>query len=268
VSETRITEATEPALEQSERSEFIAQGYALSALVNLILVLADNKYLLGRRVSEWCPGGPSLESAVAAAAIAQEELGHARALYPLLEEMPLAEVPVPLQRGAERKRKYCVRFLAEPLPTWPHVVAALVLIDPALTRMFRALSDCRYEDLRNRAARVPGEEAFHRKYADGRVRDLARTAGGRRALQERVDELLPEMLCWFGPSGERGVEELRRDGLLALDSDGLRQAYLDDIAPTLLDAGIDLHNQRTGDQWVIGELPWNRWNRLQRRLEA
>jgi len=268
VSEARVAESSEPTLEESERSEFIAQGYALSSLVNLILVLADNKYFLGRRVSEWCPGGPSLESAVAAAAIAQEELGHARALYPLLEEMPLAEVPVGLQRGAERTRKYSVRFLAESLPTWPHVVAALALIDPALTTMFRALGDCRYEDLRKRAARVPGEEVFHRKYADGRVRDLARTAGGRRALQERVDELLPEMLCWFGPSGERGVEELRQEGLLALGSDALRQAYLDDIAPALEQAGIDLHTTRSGDQWVIGELPWNRWNRLQRRLES
>jgi ring-1,2-phenylacetyl-CoA epoxidase subunit PaaC len=268
VPDARIAAAREPTLEESERSDFITHGYALSALVNLILVLADNKYFLGRRVSEWCPGGPSLESAVAAAAIAQEELGHARALYPLLDEMPLAEVPVPLQRGAERERKYSVRFLGEPLPTWPHLVAALALIDPALTTMFRALSDCRYEDLRKRAARVPGEEAFHRKYADGRVRDLARSEGGRRALQERVDELLPEMLCWFGPSGERGVEELKSEGMLSLDSDGLRQAYLDDVAPVLQEGGIDLHAQRDDDRWTYGELPWDRWNQLQRRLET
>ena len=86
----------------------VAEGRALQALVNLILVLADNKYFLGRRLSEWCPGGPSLESSVAAAALAQEELGHARALYPLLEEMPVTEAPGPLQRGDERDRRYVV----------------------------------------------------------------------------------------------------------------------------------------------------------------
>jgi 1,2-phenylacetyl-CoA epoxidase catalytic subunit len=236
---------------------FVAEGFALSALVNLILVLADNKYLLGRRLSEWCPGGPSLESAVAAAALAQEELGHARALYPMLEEMPLTEAPVPLQRGNERARKYAVSALDAPLPTWSHVVAALILIDPALTVMFNALSECRFEDLRKRAARIPGEEAFHRKYADGRVRDLARTAGGRAELQARIDELLPEMLCWFGPDGERGVEELKAEGLLAKSSQELRAAYLDDIRPVLEAAGIEL---KTGD------LPWDQWNQLQRRL--
>ena len=136
----------------------VAEGHALSALVNLILVLADNKYFLGRRLSEWAPGGPSLESAVAAAALSQEELGHARALYPLLDEMPMTEAPVPLQRGDERKRMYAVSFLENPLPTWPHVVAALSLIDPALTVMFKALRECRFEDLRRRAARIPGND--------------------------------------------------------------------------------------------------------------
>jgi ring-1,2-phenylacetyl-CoA epoxidase subunit PaaA len=137
-------------------------------------------------------------------------------------------------------------------------VAALALIDPALTVMFNALADSRYDDLRKRARRIPGEESFHRKYADGRVRDLARTEGGRRELQARVDELLPEMLCWFGPAGERGVEELKREGMLDKDSEELRAAYLDDIGPALREAGIDLD---------AGELPWDRWNRLQRRLE-
>jgi ring-1,2-phenylacetyl-CoA epoxidase subunit PaaC len=235
----------------------VAEGHALSALINLILVLADNKYLLGRRLSEWAPGGPSLESAVAAAALSQEELGHARALYPLLDEMPVTEAPVPLQRGDERTRMYAVSFLEAPLPTWPHVVAAMSLIDPALTVMFNALRECRFEDLRRRAARIPGEEEFHRKYADGRVRDLARTDGGRAELQARVDELLPEMLCWFGPDGERGVEQLKADGLLAQDSSELRAAYLADVSPVLEANGIVLKT---------GEEPWDRWNQLQRRL--
>jgi len=235
----------------------VAEGRALQALVNLILVLSDNKYFLGRRLSEWCPGAPSLESSVAAAALAQEELGHARALYPLLEEMPVTEAPGPLQRGDERERRYVVSFLDEPLGTWAHVVAALALVDPALTVMFNALRESRFEDLRKRAARIPGEEEFHRKYADGRVRDLARTDGGRTELQARVDELLPEMLCWFGPDGEPGVEELKREGLLSSNSAELREEYLRQVSPVLEQAGLTL---KTDD------LPWDRWNQLQRRL--
>jgi phenylacetate-CoA oxygenase PaaI subunit len=229
----------------------------LAALVNLVVVLADNKFFLGRRLSEWLSGAPSLESAVALAAIAQEELGHARALYPLLEEMPLVDTPGPLQRGAERERKYCLSVLAEPWDWWADVVAALILVDPALTVLFRSLESSRYDDLRQRAARVPGEEAFHRKYADGRVRDLARTDEGRSTLQRRIDAMLPEVLMWFGPSGEPGVEALKAQGLVELDNDEMRAAFMSDVGPVLEENGLRLE---------AGDLPWDRWNSLQRRV--
>jgi ring-1,2-phenylacetyl-CoA epoxidase subunit PaaC len=230
---------------------------ALAALVNLVVVLADNKFFLGRRFSEWLSGGPSLESSVALAAIAQEELGHARALYPLLDEMPLVDTPGSLQRGGERERKYCMSCLAEPWQWWADVVAALILVDPALTVLFRALEGSRYDDLRQRAARVPAEEVFHRKYADGRVRDLARTEQGRTTLQRRIDSMLPEVLMWFGPSGEPGVASLKSQGLLARDNDEMREAFRADVGPVLDANGLRYQEE---------ELPWERWNSLQRRL--
>src|SRR6185436_15147479 len=53
-------------------------------MVALIGSLADNKSALGRRFGEWAVSAPTIESAVAGAAIAQDELGHARATYPVL----------------------------------------------------------------------------------------------------------------------------------------------------------------------------------------
>ena len=238
---------------------------ALAALVNLIVVLADNKFFLGRRLSEWLSGAPSLESAVACAAITQEELGHARALYPLLEEMPIVDTPGPLQRGHERPRKYCMSCLSEPWERWADLVAGLILVDPALTTLIKALERSRYDELRQRAARIPGEEVFHRKYAEGRVRDLARSANGRETLQRRVDALLPEVLMWFGPQREPGVEALKDQGLLALDSDEMRAAFLDDVGPFLEGAGLRLGAGGRGIP--TDDLPWDRWNALQRRLD-
>ena len=76
------------------------------------------------------------------------------------------------------------------------------------------------------------------------MRDLARTDGGRAALQARVDELLPEMLCWFGPDGEDGVDELKAEGLLSMDSAELRAAYLADIGPVLRGCRPDVQDRR------------------------
>jgi ring-1,2-phenylacetyl-CoA epoxidase subunit PaaC len=244
---------------------------ALAALVNLVVVLADNKYYLGRRLSEWIAGAPSLEEGVAAAALAQEELGHARVLYPLLEELPFPHRPQPLEREQDRARRYAVSYLDAPWPAWPQAVAALALVDTALTTMLEHLTGSSYQALARRVGRILQEESFHLAYAEGRVRALGESEPGRRLLQEQVDALLPEMLLWFGPPGEPGVEALRSEGLVAGDNDSWRQSYLGRLAPLLLEVGLRLPLGLQWDlarrRWEHQELPWQRWNRLQRRLE-
>lgn len=238
---------------------------ALAAVVNLLLVLADNKYWLGRQLSEWAVGAPSLEVSVACAAVAQGELGQARVLYPLLEELGFAGPVDP----AERARAYNVSALDRPFPTWPHAVAALLLVDGALTTMLEALAGSAYEALARRVPRMLEEEAFHAEFADGRVRELVGMRDGRRRLQERLDAVLDEMLCWFGKPGERGVETLRGQGLIGRGSQELRQAYLDRVGPPLAAAGVELGHRcdpATG-RWDDADLPWQRWNPLQRRLQ-
>ena len=58
---------------------------ATTTMTSLIASLADNKAALGTRYGEWAVSAPTLESAVAAAAMAQDELGHARSTYPVLK---------------------------------------------------------------------------------------------------------------------------------------------------------------------------------------
>ena len=86
------------------------------------------------------------------------------------------------------------------------MVAACSLIDTAVTTMFEALVDASYESLASRVRRALEEERSHMGYAESLTRRIVATPQGAAALQRRVDELLPEMLCWFGPPGEPGVE--------------------------------------------------------------
>ena len=60
---------------------------AEACMASLVGSLADNKAALGRRYAEWAVSAPTLESAVAAAAMAQDELGHARSTYPVLKAL-------------------------------------------------------------------------------------------------------------------------------------------------------------------------------------
>lgn len=245
---------------------------AVAALLNLVVVLADNKYFLGRRISEWEVGAPGLEEAVAASALAQEELGHARVLYPLLDELPFPERPVPLEREGDRKRRYTVSFVDRPWETWPEAVAGIFLLDAALTTMLEHLTASVWEPLARRAGRILQEEVFHLEFAEGRVRDLASIPGVREELEGRLRAFLPEVLLWFGPEGEEGVRELGREGLIQGENEIWRQAFLGRIAPLFLEEGLRVLAYPAWDvarkRWDYGELPWENWNRLQRKLEA
>jgi phenylacetate-CoA oxygenase PaaI subunit len=262
------TEAVAPG--RGAQSEFLVDNDdALAALVNLIAVIGDNEYFLGRRVSEWADAGPLLESTAACAAITQDKLGHSRAIYPLLEELPWPKAPTGLQGEIDRARRYSVSFLDDPLPSWSSVVAALALVGPAVNIVLEAVENSRYEALARRAHRILDEEKLTSAYAEGLVRQIAYEERGRKLFQERVDELFPEMLCWFGPDREPGIEALRAEELTSMGNEEMRQRYLERVVPLLQGCGIEVPVERNESEgrWEYGELPWSQWNQLQRRLE-
>lgn len=247
----------------------IENDEALAALVNLIAVLGDNEYFLGRRISEWADAGPLLESTAACAAITQDKLGHSRAIYPLLDELPWPNPPTGLHGELDRNRRYSVSFLDDSFPSWSNVVAALALISPAVNVVFEAVSDSKYEALARRATRIVDEERVTAAYTESLVRQLAYNDRGRKLLQDRVDELFTEMLLWFGPEGESGLEILKKEGLLSMSNEEMRQDYLDRVVPLLREVGVEVPVEwsESEQSWGYGELPWSEWNQLQRCLK-
>lgn len=246
-------------------------GETLDALGVLIVVLADNEMFQGLRVATWATGAPTLEAAVACAAVAQDKLGHSRALYPLLDELPLAQVG-PAHPADDPRCRYALSYFDRPFEDWSQVVAALNLISPALNLMFQAASRSAFTPLARRAQHILGEERLTGVLAEGLARDLVAVPGGRAALQRQVDTLLPEVLCWFGPRDEPGLATLVGKGLLAGDvsNEGLRQRYLGQRIPLLAELGLKTPPRRdegTG-LWSYDPLPWERWNGRRRRLEA
>src|SRR5579884_944697 len=88
-------------------------------MFRLLSSLADNKYVLGRRYAEWCTGAPMLESAVAAAAMAQDELGHARSFYPLLRGFPGGRDVAPMEeKGWQQRPTSAMRCLDVGFGSW------------------------------------------------------------------------------------------------------------------------------------------------------
>ena len=235
----------------------------------LIARLADNKYALGRRYAEWCSGAPTLESGVAAAAMAQDELGHARALYPLLRDLaPSGTDPAQIDPDT-RTRFVNMAVLDTPFGGWPDFVAANMLVDTALSTVFEAARASSFEPLAARSRKVLQEERVHALHGEAWVRRLARETGAvHDAIEGALRRVWDEALCWFGPAGAPG--SLVADGVLDAAPDTLRARYLAAVAPTLDGAGLRLPVRRgakAGSWELTAALPWDRWNRATYRLE-
>jgi len=230
------------------------------AIFGLFARLADNKYLLGRRYAEWCSSAPTLESSVAAAAMAQDELGHARALYPVLRT--LAPDAGPEIEPETRQHFHNLAFLDQSFAGWPDFVAANFLIDTALSLIFEAGERSAFEPLSGRSHKVLQEERTHFMHGQAWVRRLAAAGDtARGALEEALQRAWAETLCWFGPAG--GGDTLSELGVLDAPPDALRERYLARIGPTVVAAGLrlPLRQVKKGRGWTLTEpLPWDQWD--------
>src|SRR5436309_11784258 len=171
-----------------------------AALFAILSTLADNKLAIGRRYAYWSNGAPALEAAVAAAAMTQDELGHARTLYPLLDDFVQAEADPSQVEPMTRTLNYALTYLDNDFQGWSDFVATNFLMDTALTTFFEAAQNASYEPLRQRARKIVHEERIHQVHAEGWVRRLANAGGAvRAALSDALTRLWSETLCWFGP---------------------------------------------------------------------
>lgn len=231
---------------------------ANDATFRLIERLADNKYALGRRYAEWCSSAPTLESSVAAAAMAQDELGHARALYPILRTLN-AGIGAEGDPGT-RTRFTHMRSLDESFRGWEDFVAANFLIDQAITLVFEAGSASSFEPLAGRSRKVQQEERVHGMHGEGWVRRMAREGGAVRAAQERaLRRAWDDVLCWFGPAG--ADDALKAAGVLDASPNELRARFLALAGPTIEAVGLNLPVRRAKDGWELTEpLPWDRFD--------
>jgi ring-1,2-phenylacetyl-CoA epoxidase subunit PaaC len=149
-------------LTPEQPSNTVLQG---GSRADVLLAIADDELILGWRNSEWTGIAPFLEEDVAFSSIAQNEIGHARALYQLVaEELATTADELAFDRNPEEYR--CSQFVElRVVPDWARTIARQVLYEQADERRIKALIESHDEAVGGLAAKIDREEAYHRMHA-------------------------------------------------------------------------------------------------------
>jgi ring-1,2-phenylacetyl-CoA epoxidase subunit PaaC len=205
-----------------------------------LLGLADDELFLGWRDSEWTGIAPMLEEDVAFSSIAQNEIGHARAVYELLAGPDGDADALAFDRKPEEYR--CAPLVELHLLEWAHTIARRWLYEVADEIRIAALKNDSDPAAAGLAAKIDREEAYHRMHAEmwhGRLHDEPR-------FREAVEELWPYALGVL--PGELRGELVSRVGLAEVEAVE-RGTHTEELAPLWEEMTMVRRSAPAGAQW-------------------
>jgi 1,2-phenylacetyl-CoA epoxidase catalytic subunit len=217
-----------------------------ATMISLVGSLADNKGALGRRYGEWAVSAPTIESAVAAAAMAQDELGHARSTYPVLAKLGVSREDEGLDAGSP------LRSIEHELPDWASFIAANLVVDGILTTFVAGARTSAIEPLAQRARKILQEEGAHRVHAEAWLKRIC-LAGGpdRDLLLRRIEEMWRDASRWPGPEEHEGFRQALAQGMVSEGPAAIRARVRDWLCALLadLDCSASLEEPRDWSGW-------------------
>jgi ring-1,2-phenylacetyl-CoA epoxidase subunit PaaC len=129
-----------------------------------LVEIADDELIVGWRDSEWTGIAPLLEEDVAFSSIAQNEIGHARAIYELLaREQGVTADELAFDRSPDEYR--CAQLVELRLLDWEKTIARHVLYEEADAKRLQRLMESDDPEIAGLAAKIDREEAYHRMHA-------------------------------------------------------------------------------------------------------
>jgi len=219
------------------------------AAYDYLLTLADDEHMIGARHTAWIGMGPFLEEDLAFCSIAQDELGHAIALYRLITgDESLTGVEVDTLALARPHDDYRSSWLCEwPTDDWASALIRHWLYDLAEQLRWQNLAS---SSVAEAAALLPGierEEAFHRQHATSlldRVLAVSGPTDARAKLNAALAELAPVAdSLWVAPMLEA---EAIAEGVAALTFAELGVRWHTTVTAELARLGLDAAFERSG----------------------
>lgn len=222
--------------------------------VEFVQAIADTKLILGYRYAQWLLGGPSLEDNMGGASTAQEELGHARQLFRLLERHGREQTWLEGDRDPEAFRN--AASIDSARDTWATFMCTAGPTDRAAWYLLDAID---HEDFTGLIEKIGEDEYFHLEYHDARLEALI--DDDPTGVEAALEATMPDVLSFIGPPADTPHQDQLVDSGFTDRSIGeIRAAFLDHYEELL--AGTPVSLESVDRDWP----PLNEWDPTRRRV--
>lgn len=209
-----------------------------SAITELITKMADDELILGHRNSEWTGLGPIMEEDIAFSSMAQDKIGHAWALYRILQEQLDGTDPDQFAfMRAERDFK-CCHLVEMPIGTYDFSLMRHFLFDHAEAIRYESLQQSSFEPLQQLSKKLKGELKYHTLHADAWILQLCK-AGGESydRMQAALEQCFPLAAGIFEPGPD---EQGLMDAGIYPGEQELYERWLNTIYPALVKSSLNM----------------------------
>lgn len=207
-------------------------------LVEILRSMADDEFVIGFSDSEWTGIAPLLEEDVAISSLAQDEIGHAAALYRLLGELTGEDPDAIAYDRAPVAYRHC-RLLDHGRGDWAMTIARRYLYDTADAVRLEALVGGTWAPLADLVGKLVREERYHQMHMSVWLDRLARGGDESRSrLLAALATLGPDAATVFAPLPDEAA--LIDAGILGAPMADLETRWRASIEPTFATLGLPM----------------------------
>lgn len=234
------------------------QATLAKRFVEEILCIADSKWVLGHWYIKVLRNGRGLQDYNALSGMAQDELGHTRAIFTLLEDrfdqpQGYLEFERPVSEIAS------MVALDAPPVDWTDFVTTMYLAETAIWQLLATFRNSTFQPIANLADHIGQEANFHQMYGKGWLKSL--NEKDRTTFPTSIRKRLPEIVRWFG-NPNAPEDPLLKEGIRTKSAQEAAARFLAVNVSVLAElGGIDAAEITA----ITRGLKWENWDSRRRR---
>lgn len=204
--------------------------------------MGDDELIIGHRNSEWTGLGPMMEEDIAFSSMAQDKIGHAWALYRILQEDLGGEDPDRFAFMRAEAEFKCCHLTEMPIGSYDFSLMRHFLFDHAETVRYSSMVESSFVPLQQLARKVKGELKYHTLHADAWILQLCRAGEDSYLRIQTALNNCFELACGIFEPGPDDAA-LQAEGIYP-GEEALYERWLESIYPVFVKAALTMPERK------------------------